>query len=307
VIEQWLSAIRQQMAAVPEGSESALVDDLPTLLDGLADALEGKPFPSSVFLNHANSRHVWSAFSAEHLRQEYKVLRKIIFAELEREGPLSSHDRDVIVDYLEEGLAVAHRRFDELGRFNEQLEKHYLQLIERLVTESAHMQTLAESADGLLDVIRQGMHADAAALLLYQADTLELRLASSTASTPQLAPIYRAAIALASADAQKQSPEARVVSSESLGGEASQALKGIGINWVVFVALPRSGWLPGTLCLGFRERPSFEPVSLELLQVLGQRLTVFLSRIDVFEHSKVALERARRDAEAAHSERARLE
>lgn len=308
IVENWLSAARANLATFPEGPSSALVNDLPAVLDGLIDAFDGKAFSSTAFLNHANSRHLWSAFSAEHLRREYRLLRKVTFAALERDGTLSAEDRDVIIDYLDEGYAIAARRFDELSRFNDQLEKHYLQLIERLVTESAHMQTLAESADGLLDIVRQGMRADAAALLLYQADTLELRLATSTASSSQLASLYRAAIALASATAQTaDSPDARLLAAEDLGSEAREALKGIGICWVVFVALPQSSWLPGTLCLGFHEKPVFEPLALQLLKVLGERLTVFLSRVDVFEHSKVALERARRDAAAAEADRARLE
>lgn len=308
VVDDWLSAVRANLGTLPEGPSSALINDLPAILDGLIDVLDGKEFSSTAFLNHANSRHLWSEFSAEHLRREYRLLRKVTFAALERDGILSSQDRDLIFDYLDEGYAIAGRRFDELTRFNDRLEKQYLQLLERLVTESAQMQTLAESADGLLDVVRQGMHADAAALLLYQADTMELRLASSKADSPQLAIIYRAAIALAAAAAQTaDSTDARLLAVEELRAEARDALEGVGIFWIVFVALPQSGWLPGTLCLGFREKPAFEPVALQLLKVLGERLTIFLSRIDVFEHSKVALERARRDVAVAEADRARLE
>jgi hypothetical protein len=308
VVDNWVAAVRANLGTLPEGPNSALINDLPSVLLGLIDVLEGKEFSSTAFLNHANSRHLWSAFSAEHLRREYRLLRKVIFAALERDGLLSAQDRDTIFDYLDEGLAIASRRLDELSHFNDQLERQYLKLIERLVTESAQMRTLAESAEGLLEVVRQGMHADAAALLLYQADTLELRLASSTAISRQLALIYRAAVALASATVQTaDSTDARLLAAEELGTEAYEALKGIGICWLVFVALPQSTWLPGTLCLGFREKPAFEPVALHLLKVLGERLTVFLSRIDVFEHSSVALERARRDAAVAEAERARLE
>lgn len=308
IVDDWLLAVRSHVGTLPDAPASALINDLPTVLDGLIHALEGKEFSSTAFLNHANSRHLWSEFGAEHLRREYRLLRKIIFAELERGGVLAAHDRDIVIDYLDDGLAIANRRFDELTRFNEQLEKQYLLLIERLVTESAHMQTLAESADGLLDVVRHGVRADCAALLLYQADTLELRLAASRASSPQLAELYRAAIALAGASAQTaHSAEARLLPVDELGEEVRRALEGLGLTWVALVPLPQSGWLPGTLCLGFHEKPEFEPVALELLKVLGQRLTVFLSRIDVFEHSKVALERARRDAAEAEANRARLE
>lgn len=306
VIDRWIAAIKANLGTLPEGPSSALVNDVPVMLDCLCDVLEGKAFAATSFVKHANARHLWSTFSAEHLRREYTFLRKAIFATLESEAMLAQRDRDLIIDFLEEGLAVAARRFDDLRHFSDQLEKQYLSLIERLVTESAHMETLSASADRLLEVVREGMHAPTAALLLYQADTMELRLASSASSSPQLASVYRAAVALASA-ASKDSPEPRLLSVDELGSENSAALKDIGIEWTILASLPRTSWLPGTLCLGFHEKPVLEPIALQLLKVLGERLTVFLSRIDVYEHSKVALERARRDASIAEIERTRLE
>lgn len=65
IIDEWVSALRAAPDSISDASTSALINDLPALLDSVVDVFEGKDFCGTAFLNHANSRHLWAAFSAD--------------------------------------------------------------------------------------------------------------------------------------------------------------------------------------------------------------------------------------------------
>jgi signal transduction histidine kinase len=315
VIDRWVNRVREELPmAKGQSSESALVDDLPKLVEALARELEStipglrSPSDRALFAKHVEARSGWSNYSIEHLVREYGILRKVLFATLEEHGPLSSEDRNRILDFIEEGIRETTARFAEIQTFHERLELQYLKLIEQLVAETAHARTVEHSLERLLEVVIHGIRAQVGTVMLYDRDTLEMRLASDLGPTPELARAYRAALTL-SAIAQPSTGSSaliRCIDTSTLEPEARKSLEALEVQWLLVLHLPARGLTPGTLCFGFREKRVLDSIELRLFEVLADRLALILASVELHDESDAALRRAREQKAAVEAEKAAM-
>jgi signal transduction histidine kinase len=308
---KWLERVRAELGGARGQPEPALIDNMPRMLDELAHVLE-RPDKSGcereLFARHAEARIDWTAYRAEELMREYGILRKILFSVLEAEQSMPTAERDLILDFIDQGVQIGSARFAEVQLFHERLEMQYLKLIELLVAESAQ----ADSSGGperLLEVILKGLNAEAAAFFLYREESLELTLSSAAATSPQLAELYRGALALAVANVARAGQSEAVIRMglESLTPGERESLKQLGVERLVWIKILARGHLPGTLCLGFRAQRVIDPAELHLLEVLGERLALLLSSMQLQAQSAAALERARRESDMIEAERNKLD
>jgi signal transduction histidine kinase len=308
---KWLERVRAELGGARGQPGPALLDNLPQMLEQLAEVLERPDHAGhegDLFARHAEARIDWTTYSADELMREYGILRKVLFSVLEAEHSLPSAERDLILDFIDHGVQIGSARFTDARRFHERLEMQYLKLIELLVAESAE----ADSSGGperLLDVILKGLDAEAAAFFLYSEETLELTLSSAAATSPQLAELYRGALALSVANMARsaQSEAVRCMDLESLTPGERESLKQLGAERLVWIKILAGGRLPGALCLGFGGKRLIDPAELHLLEILGERLALLLSSMQLQAQSRAALERARRESDMIEAERNKLD
>jgi len=309
---QWLTTLRKELEAAQAQPEPALLDSLPKIIEALAELLEQRAKPrrdSELFERHAEARIIWTDYKADELVREYGILRKVLFSVLEAEQPLSTEERDLILDFIDQGLQIGSARFSEAQHFRERLEMQYLKLIELLVAESAEVGTSTGRLEHLLDVILQSLNAEAAAFFLSREHTLEVTLSAAAAKSRQLAELYRGALALSAASAAQNghNPSVRCTEARELDPSAYESLQQLGVEWLVWVKVFARGRLPATLCLGFAQKHDLDPIETQLLELLGDRLALLLSGIQLQEQSRAALERARRESDMLEVERSRLD
>lgn len=312
----WLQRLREELPPARDLPDPVLRNNVPEILAALADLLEqgseGQNQPrqhdNELFVVHADERMGWVNYKPEELMREYGLLRRVVLSVLEAEAPLPLAERDRILDFIDRGVQIGSARFSELQHFHERLELQYLKLIEHLVAESAEAAQVGGSLERLLDTILTSLGAEAAAFFLYSEDLLDVSLSSATAKSRQLAELYRGALTLAATSlAASKERSVRCTTLESLPPEARESLQKLGIESLAWVPLLAHGRLPGTLCLGFGGQKAFDPVELRLLEVLGDRLALLLSSIQLQEQSRTALERARRESDMLEAERNRLD
>lgn len=309
----WLSRVRAEVPAAHDQPELILLDNFPKVLVALASALDpASQDPTDtldLFGEHAEKRVAWSSYSSEQLVREYALLRNVIFEVLDRSGVLSSTERNIILEFIDDGLEVTTNRFTELKRFHDDLERDYLRVLEQLVDESVHEGTLQESLERLLTVVNDGLHADAAAVVLSHEDTLDVALTSAAAGSPELARLYRGALALTgmSAPSSRTGAAPRVVDVARLRPDERQELDALGIEWVVVIAIRARAGFVGTLCIAFGHKRDFDPVEIHLAEVLANRLSLLLSNLRLHEESRGALARACRENIRIEAERSKLE
>jgi signal transduction histidine kinase len=318
---QWLQRVRQELGDARDQPEPALIDNIPKIIEALADVLErgsnarpehtaerGHDFQrdQELFVRHAEARIDWTNYKPDELMREYGILRRVLFSVLEAEHTLSTADRDRILDFIDQGIQIGSVRFTEAQQLHERLEMQYLKLIEHLVAESA--QETGGSLERLLEVILKSLGAEAAAFFLYSEDRLEVTLSSATAKSRQLAELYRGALTLSAASvAMSEERTVRCTPVGSLEPSARESLEKLALKSLVWVPILARGRLPGALCLGFAEQKAFDEVEIRLLEVLGDRLALLLSSIQLQEQSRVALERAQRESDMLEVERNRLD
>jgi signal transduction histidine kinase len=308
----WLERVRQELPALRDKPEDALVDNMPNIVDSLVESLEQSNITAwnrELFTRHADARLGWEDYSPDELMREYAILRKVLFSALETEASLPPNERDVILDFIDEGVQIGSTRFSEVQRFHERLEMQYLKLIEHLIAESAAAGVLEGGLERLLAIIRKDLRAEAAAFFLYGEQTLDVTLSAAAAKSRQLAELYRAALGMSTVTLSNavRGEAVRLIDLDSLEPAAREGIEQLGVEWLVCVKILARDHLPGTLCLGFHEKRALDPAELHLLEVLGDRLALLLASVQLQEQSRAALERVGREHDLIEVERNRLE
>jgi signal transduction histidine kinase len=304
--------VRHDLAAAADQSDSALIDNMPKIIDALAEALDGADaaaYSQELFARHAEARVDWSSYSADEILREYVLLRKAVFRVLESQHPLSGAERDTILEFIDRGVLAGSARITALQRVQEQLELQYLKLIEHLVVESGKTEGVGAGLERLLEVILKGLGAEAAAFFLYREENLEVTLSSVAASSVPLADAYRAAFALSAVQAQQfyEGDKAHVVEVKDLEPSARESLSRLGLELLVLVKISPRARVPGTLCIGFRSQRVFDPVELRLLAALGDRVTLLLASLQLQQESISAMERLQLQTDMLEADRNNLD
>jgi signal transduction histidine kinase len=312
IAQKWLQRVRREIASADKQPEPALRDSIPSILDALADVLERASDSTAVhelFARHAEARIDWTDYGIDEFIREYAILRKVLFSVLEQGQELSSEERDRVLEFIDEGIRLGSARFADSRRFHERLELQYLKLIEHLIVESSNAGTVAAGLERLLEVVCNDLGAEAAAFFLYGEETLDLALSAAAGRSRTLADVYRGALALSGArvTAPGRTGAVNVVNTTELDPATKDTLNKIGICWLVLVRVISRDRVPGTLCIGFREKNQFGAIELRLLETLGDRLALILASLQLQDQSTAALERARRQNDMLEAERNKME
>lgn len=313
ILQSWLQQVRREIGPTKKQSEPVLRDNIPTMLDALADGFEGARDAAArreLFARHAEARIDWSDYPVDELIREYAILRKVVFSVLEQgQQRLSPEERDWVLEFVDEGVRVGNARFGDLRRLHERLELRYLKLIEHLMVESRSAGTVEAGLQRLLQVICNDLGAEAAAFLLYGDHALDLSLSAAAGRTTSLADVYRSALALAAASVPAAGETGCVqrVDVAALDPAARDTLHKLDLQWLVVVRVVARDRVPGALCLGFKERSEFDAIELRLLETLGDRLALILASLQLQDQSSAALDRVRRQNDMLEAERDRME
>jgi PAS domain S-box-containing protein len=120
ILKEWEERIRK---VIPESTEKASVvirNSIPNFIDQLIDSLASKrprlASSEDIGQSHAVQRTEYTDFKLTQVMTEYNVLRQIIFQTLDQIPlSLSGQDRDIIIDYIQNGKMAAADRYTELA------------------------------------------------------------------------------------------------------------------------------------------------------------------------------------------------
>jgi hypothetical protein len=131
----WMGWVRRELAAAADQSDSALLDNMPKIIDALAQVLDGgeggTAYSQELFALHAEARVDWSSYSADEILREYVLLRKAVFQVLESQQPLSGAERDTILEFIDRGVLAGSARITAFQRVQAQIELQYPELVRR--------------------------------------------------------------------------------------------------------------------------------------------------------------------------------
>jgi PAS domain S-box-containing protein len=126
IIHLWLVRVRQAIPAARAQDEARLRNHLPKFLERLviALALESlRPVPdeelNDLSRDHGQQLSSLEEYSLHQMLREYQLLREVIFQVLEREGPVSPTERDIILSAIEQGMTEAGACFMQLVQSRE--------------------------------------------------------------------------------------------------------------------------------------------------------------------------------------------
>lgn len=105
ILGLWEERVREELRSSKGESRATIRDSIPLFLDALAESLEVgiegvKTKLLKCSLEHGSDRANTTDFSIEEILHEYKLLREVIFSELESDHQLSRRDRDTILEVI---------------------------------------------------------------------------------------------------------------------------------------------------------------------------------------------------------------
>lgn len=107
ILEKWEAVVRAELPAARKQDRLALLDSLPKVIDELATTLAHpdreralRQKEKALAKEHGEERAELEGYTPDQVVIEYQVLRRAIFEELERDGPLDTRDRDFIWDTI---------------------------------------------------------------------------------------------------------------------------------------------------------------------------------------------------------------
>lgn len=113
ILARWEARLRQEVPAAGSAAHLILIDTLPAILEQLAQALtpehprQSATEGSSIASEHGGERGRVTQFRMEDLLTEYKLLRLILFEELEEDAPLTKDERRILNLSLDQTITEA--------------------------------------------------------------------------------------------------------------------------------------------------------------------------------------------------------
>lgn len=134
ILEDWEHDVRQKLSAARKETRAALRDSVPDFLEDLIIALrtslkEVKPDIIKFAHKHGSERANASDYSIEDALSEYNLLRKVIFAHLEKEAEVLPSERDIILEAINFGMMKAGTEYAKRQVITLQEERSMLETI----------------------------------------------------------------------------------------------------------------------------------------------------------------------------------
>ncbi|UII23603.1 sensor histidine kinase [Fulvivirga ligni] len=102
IIDNWMKEVKTELPGSKEHDNVALTNDIPTLIDNLADALENKNIEfTHESIEHGRLRALFKNYSLLHVIREYRILKRTIFRILDLQSQVSVKDRNLIMESID--------------------------------------------------------------------------------------------------------------------------------------------------------------------------------------------------------------
>lgn len=142
ILSIWEREVNRMLTPAILESSKSIRNSLPEFLDGVANALvfgieETATDILKFAYKHGAERANFTHYTLEDALEEYNILRKIIFQELEEHIPLSSRDRDIILESINIALKKTGIEFtrSELLKIQEARDETHRLLMDKLKIE----------------------------------------------------------------------------------------------------------------------------------------------------------------------------
>ncbi len=164
ILRRWMNVTCQTVPAADHVERNQLRNAIPFFLDAVCLALSPKNSLTDandgnhIARDHGAQRLELGEYSLYELLIEYKLLRKVIFEFLESDHPISTNDRNIILDSIEQAMVEAGMQFTELQRAKdvialENLEKSNIAL-EHFAAIAAHdLKSPIATISGFIEVL----------------------------------------------------------------------------------------------------------------------------------------------------------
>jgi len=285
IIDRWVESASH--AASARGLDRPRLTNLiPDYLSTLGRATGGSPTAEQqrVIETHLSHR-LRQGFELSEVLFEFSILARVLGDEL---TSLSSAERPPpreiarLFEELHVATTVVTKIYSEHLMEDEQLEKRYARLIQDVVSQAI------QAGDGglpvraqlnrVLGLVREALGADAAALLVYDAETERLISTASNGLDEGALEQYIAEVTPSSFVGKVATEPAAVLVLDAAKSPLglSQSLKRSGIHSLLGVRLGAAQALVGVLFAGSRHERTFTPSEVRRLESLGDRITLHL-------------------------------
>lgn len=146
VVEEWERRVRAGLPASHGKRHASLIDSLPDFLAVMIDALVSERMPDQESLNvsqrHADQRAHLRDYDLGQVLSEYRILRQVLFEELEARVTLFPRERDLIFDMIQLGQSIAANRYSAFASRQEREATSALREVEErlnLALAAAHV------------------------------------------------------------------------------------------------------------------------------------------------------------------------
>lgn len=309
----WIAQARQEIPSLMNHDDLALTDSIPEILDLLIAGLQSRGTLNQeteklkIFVQHAESRGQWTNYSATQVMAEQQILRQVIMDVINEREAVPYTDMRFIQDFIDQGIRITTTRFSQIEKFHETLEITFLKLIEKFVLEVSNIESIQKGLEHLLGLLTEGLQAEVAAILIFRKETFDLELSTASGSSRTLAEKYKDALAISQFALQTSKSQNKITISkvEELPAELKRSISLLGLKTVLGVKIQSHSEEIGILCIGFKEAKSFEPIELNLLGVLSDRLLLLLNHVRIYDQARdtlASLKRSEKQMELAKRE-----
>ncbi len=126
ILQAWESQCREKVIAAQLQSHPNFLNDIPKFIDQLIltlspDFKTDDEANSKVARDHGEDRSDLSAYNLDQLIHEYQILRTTLIATLEAEAALSAEVRNLIHEFMDQGIRKAAARYAEIQLKNQKI------------------------------------------------------------------------------------------------------------------------------------------------------------------------------------------
>jgi signal transduction histidine kinase len=302
ILQQWTE--RAAQSASSDGlSPPELVSMMPEYLASLGrndadDPVQLTGFQQALIERHLSSR-LRQGFVLNEIVTEFAILGRCVSSVLDgepaRDRPAAGAVARMFCE-LHAAVAAVTRIFNEHMLEDQQREKRYSQLLQRIASESMGAPERAPPRrlfDEALTVVMAAMGAQTAALLLFDVETNRLTMSASVGVAEEQLGQYVSSLdasTFAGKIASSEGGTTFVHDAETAGLGVSEVLRQSGIGSLLGVRLAAGYLLRGVLYVGIQERRAFTPSEIRRIEDLGASLTMHLdnARLHAVMAEKVA-------------------
>jgi signal transduction histidine kinase len=285
IMKLW-AAEASESASARGLSRPELMNVMPVYLSSLGDVLADGAGERGEATRHVQSHlasRLRQGFDVAEIVAEFMLLGRCIM----RMAKISPADAEQLSSEIERASVMVAEMFAAHMNEDEQAEKRYLRRIQEVASDALHKQTKDGDPEArmreVLEIIREAMGCDSAALLLY--DAVSGRLIARTSSgidDAHLSAGRRWRDERSFAGRVGSSDETMALDVKTTELDIGRELRESGIQAVLAVKLERGYRVRGVLYVGVREQREFSVRESRRLDTLGHWLAVHLDSASLF-------------------------